>query len=320
MGEKIALFVGFAVLSFSGRLLYRLYLKACSRFSRGEPDGAQAARPIALQLTVFSLASGFILLMMAYVAWAIALPLSVGSVALAGVLLLLIDNGLIFAGYQYSRLLNRRSLSDRLLVQKRETEASYFTALEEQYDRQRVLIHDIRKHLATIRDLAEGGGPVADYVRELEALPALQNRVRFCGNRTLDVVLSRYGEICRQKGVAFSADVRSKSVDFLEQSDITALFGNLLENAVEAAEGGEDPCLELLVDTRPGSSLLVSLVNTCQRPPERGRHGSFLSRKEGEGHGMGLRSVRAAVEKYQGSLQQYYEEGTGLFHTVVLLK
>lgn len=323
MRETVCLLLGFALLAFGSRLLYRFYLKICVRLSKADSALPQDCGPLALVLAGVSLFTIFLLLVMAYMGAFLDLPPSTGSVLLAGALLLAFDDLLIFAGWQYGRRKEQANLTDQLALQKRQTEVGYYRALEEQYDRQRVLIHDIRKHLETLRDLAEEGleEEVARYVRELEASPALQNKVRICGNRILDVILRRYGEICQEKGIAFLVDVRDKSVDFLEPGDMTALFGNLLENAVEASAGARDAYLELMVDARPGSLLVVTLVNSCREAPKSDGRGGFLTRKApGAGHGTGMKSIRDTVEKYGGTMRQYYEEEGKLFHTVILLK
>ncbi len=320
--ETIALLLGFAVLSFSGKLIYKGFCRITRRFSK-ESSPLSGYDPAALMLTGFSLATLFILLMASYTAFFIALPLTIGSLALAGVMILLFDNLLIYIGYRMTQRMNRRDLSRQLMLQKQQTEISYYKALEEQYDRQRVLIHDIRKHLGSIRGLAQAGGDTAvvQYVTELERSPALQKRVKICGNRLLDVILARYGEVCAEKGIRFSADIRDQSVDFLSQSDMTSLFGNLMENAVEAAEGAEGPYIELLCDLRAGEALMVSLVNSCAAPPKSDGMGGFASTKQDiVHHGLGLKSIAQVVNKHDGTLRQYYDEGTALFHTVILIK
>lgn len=322
MKETFALLLGFVILCFGGKFLYRGFRKATGRFSR---SGGTSSRydPAALMLTGFSLSTLFIVLIIVYTALIIDLPLTIGSLALAGVMILLFDNLLIFVGYRISQRISRQNLAHQLMLQKQQTEISYYKALEEQYARQRVLIHDIRKHLAAIRDLAQSAGDpaVAGYVAELERSPALQNRVRICGNRLLDVILARYGDICREKGIQFSADVRDKSADCLEPSDMTALFGNLMENAVEAAQGAPGGYVELLCDLRPGDVSMVSLVNTCASPPKSDGMGGFASTKpDSQQHGLGLKSIANVVGKYGGTLRQYYDKETGLFHTVLLLK
>lgn len=320
--ETIALLLGFAALAFSGKFIYRGFRKITGRFFR-EGRTASGWDPAALMLTGFSLATLFVLLMVGYTAFFIALPLTIGSLALAGVMILLFDNLIIFIGYRIAQRMNRQNLSRQLMLQKQQTETSYYRALEEQYSRQRVLIHDMRKHLRSIRDLAGAADDLAvvQYVTELERSPALQNRVRICGNRLLDVILARYAEVCKEKDIRFSTDIRDKAVDFLGQSDMTALFGNLVENAVEAAGGAPDAYIELICDLRAGDVLMVSLVNSCAAPPKADGMGGFASTKEDpDGHGLGLKSIAEVVGKYDGTLRQYYDEGTALFHTVILIK
>ena len=320
--DAFALLLGFTLLSFSGKLIYKGFCKITRRFS-GEDSHISSYDPAALMLTGFSLATLFILLMVSYTAFFIALPLTIGSLALAGVMILMFDNLLIYIGYRITQRMNRQDLSRQLMLQKQQTEISYYKAMEEQYDRQRVLIHDIRKHLGAIRGLAQAGGDtaVAQYVAELERSPALQKRVRICGNRLLDVILARYGEVCGEKSIRFSADVRDQSVDFLSQIDMTSLFGNLMENAVEAANGAESPYIELLCDLRAGGALMVSLVNSCASPPKGDGMGGFASTKQDiVHHGLGIKSIAGVVKKYDGTLRQYYDNGTELFHTVILIK
>ena len=56
----------------------------------------------------------------------------------------------------------------------------------------------------------------------------------------MNVILEQYREICEQKLIHFEVDIRKDSVDYIEIDDLTALFGNLLKNAVEAATGVTD--------------------------------------------------------------------------------
>lgn len=323
MRETIALLSGFALLSIGGRVLYRLYLKVCGRLMRADSSFPQDPGPVALVLTGFSLITMFILMGMAYMVIITQMPLRIGSVLLAGVLILVLDNILVYVGYRLNRQKNRHSFSDQLAFQRQQAQMDYYRALEEQYDRQRVLIHDIRKHLETVRDLAGEGldEAIIGYVEELEASPALQNKVRICGNPVLDVILRRYMEICQAKGIQFLVDVRNQSVDFLESGDMTALFGNLLENAVEAAEGEAEGYVELMVDARPGGASAITLVNTCRELPESNGRGGFRTRKDDrDRHGIGLKSIRDTVKKYEGTMRQYVEVEKKLFHTVIFLK
>ena len=319
MKETFALLMGFSLLAGSGRFLYRGCTYLCSRLL----GSTKEASPIAMVLTGFTLCTLFLFLIFGYTVLIVGQPLSIGSLLLSILLILLVDNILIFAGYLHSQRQNRLNISDQLVFQKQQTEVNYYRTLEEQYDRQRVLIHDIRRHLGAIRSLAEAGNgqEVARYVKELEDSPALQHKVRICGNHILDVILCRYEEICQSKEIRFHVDIRSGSVEMLNQSDLTSLFGNLLENAVEAAEGVENGYIDLFVEPRPEQVFQLTMVNSCNVPPKTDSTGKFITAKQNrEYHGLGLKSVRNVTEKYSGALRQYYEEESKLFHTIILMK
>ncbi|WP_442871092.1 sensor histidine kinase [Acutalibacter muris] len=210
-----------------------------------------------------------------------------------------------------------------MVKQKKEAEGVYFKMLEGKYDDQRVLIHDLRRHLTAIKGLAQeqGADSVVDYVTKIKELPALQNRIRYCKNPMLNVVLSRYEELCYERGIAFQVEVRDKEYDFIAPNDITALFGNLLENAVEAAQNTAEPYVELHVGSPAVTDLFLSLTNPCSHPPREDGRGGFLTRKlNKEQHGIGLKSVKAIVRKYDGTLNHEYDRETKLFNISVLLK
>lgn len=312
-------------LSVLSKFIYFLSTKICLSLSRSSPSNAPDMGPTALLLGTFSFSTIFILVIMAYLTLHNDLSTHMETLMSIGALILLLSDLAIFAVYQYSQKLNKENLDLQLMQQKDQVEGEYYSALEDQYERQRVLLHDLRRHLTAINEFAleNEDQQVVDYVSDLQNLPALQRKVKYCGNLMLNVVLSRYKELCDEKGIQFSVDVRDVDLDFLAQNDITALFGNLLENAVEAAEKAETPYLELIIgsngDTHSDARLFVSLTNSCDEEPIKDSAGNFLTRKlDKERHGVGQKSIRRAVKKYDGTIDQQYDNGTHLFHTSIL--
>lgn len=72
----------------------------------------------------------------------------------------------------------------RLAMQKDEYDAEYYKLLEEQYERQRILIHDVKNHMQTINGLAAEGNTeeIQKYIAEWGYDKALQKQVRYCRN------------------------------------------------------------------------------------------------------------------------------------------
>src|SRR5699024_6346968 len=97
---------------------------------------------------------------------------------------------------QYIQVINNKYTSLLLQQQKDQANSDYYAALQDQYDRQRVLIHDLRHHLEAIKGLAteQDGHVVVKYVEEMEQLPALQKRTRFCSDPVLNAILMRCDE------------------------------------------------------------------------------------------------------------------------------
>lgn len=103
---------------------------------------------------------------------------------------------------------------------------------EEQLHRQR---HDLRYQLTVIRSLSrEDNAPLRQYIDELfQGIPAAPKN--YCENQTVNAVVSHYAALCEEQNV--EADIRiTVPAQRKQMSDIElcVIFGNLLENALEA--------------------------------------------------------------------------------------
>ena len=179
----------------------------------------------------------------------------------------------------------------------------------------------MRHHLETIKGLAaeQNNHGVEEYVKVMEKLPELQKRVQFCKDPVLNAILIRCDEACREKKITFASDIRHCDMDVISPLDKTALFGNLLENAVEAADGSEGAFLELTLDCRqPQGTLVISLRNSCRESPEQHEEGALQSKK-GTGHGIGMESMRQIVKKYSGQLLWQWDEPQRVFAVTITL-
>lgn len=125
-----------------------------------------------------------------------------------------------------------------------------------------------------------------------------------------------------QKQITFITDIRSGVWQDIFLHELTSLFCNLLDNAVEAAENIPDSFIELTAQKKEGSSFLVIiLVNSCRSAPVYAQDGLPVSHKAGGGrHGFGIKSIKKVVKQYGGNLQMYYDNDTGTFHTIITLK
>lgn len=138
----------------------------------------------------------------------------------------------------------------------------------------------------------------------------------------MNTVLSRYKRQCSNDYIDFQVDVRSKTTTFIEDSDLTSLFCNLLDNSVEAAHGIQDAFIELAVRKLENSPyIVITVLNSCRVNPFAEKNGVLATTKTDKlHHGFGLKSIHKIVSKYQGEFQQYFDDQTGTFHTIITLK
>ena len=239
-------------------------------------------------------------------------------------LFLLIANLLVFGVYQYTQTKSLEYTEMQLLLQKECALTDYYKMLHSQSENQSILIHDIKKHLQSIEMLNEEKDheKISLYIQQLLLSSELKERSRICDRELLNAILSRYQRICSERNITFHADIRKGTTDFLSDSDLTPLFCNLLENALEAIRSIENPYIEISTSKREHAPfVLLTVINSCRINPFSNHNESLQTTKpDKRNHGFGLKSIRKIVEKYEGEIQMYYHEETLTFHTVITLK
>lgn len=125
--------------------------------------------------------------------------------------------------------------------------------------------------------------------------------------------------MCREKEIHFTCDIRSRSVSFLDAPSITTLYGNLLSNAVEAAEKSQGKEVELsAVFHQSQNVMIVSVVNSCDNAPVPAKGRLYQTTKRTPGvHGVGLKAIERVVKRYHGAETMYYDPEGKYFHHIV---
>lgn len=137
------------------------------------------------------------------------------------------------------------------------------------------------------------------------------------GNALVDVVLAEKIALCEERGIQLVPFADARDLDFVGQLDLCTLFGNALDNAIEATARVPDPdarTINVRVQTR--GSLAVLVVSNPYVPGTCPLEGGGEPRAA-DGHGYGMGNMRHVAECYGGDLA--YEAADGLFTLTVLL-
>ncbi len=236
--------------------------------------------------------------------------------------LLLASNIVIFAVYDFVQRTNSENLFLQIDNIKNKARMEYYEMLMSQYENRSILIHDIKRHLVSIEAAAQMGDSegVERYIDTIRADFGLDDRIRFSGNRILDVIINRYDNKCKILGIYFTAEAKSVPDDFINEVDMTALIDNLLENAAESAIKSEIHNVTFKAERLNDHFLKVNIKNTCDIPPEFDKDGTPKTKKIGKNHGWGTKSINKVLKKYDGELKYIYHEEEKQFETELMIK
>lgn len=241
-----------------------------------------------------------------------------------GAVLLLVTNLFVFGIDLRNQKKNLEFTEMQLLLQKEAATAEYYKMLLSQNENQSILIHDIKKHLQSIHALnsKKEHNKLSAYIERLLDSSDLKESARLCDHELLNTILCRYQRQCKENQILFHTDIRHGTIDFIADSDLTSLFCNLLDNAVEAACRNPEAFIEINSSKRSNAPwIVISVINSSRQDPFLNSNGMLISNKPNKRkHGFGLKSIRKTVSKYHGEIKMYFHKDTMTFHTIIFLK
>lgn len=218
---------------------------------------------------------------------------------------------------------------DRIYLEQKKAEqyqvqAAVYKMLEEQYSQAERLRHDLKNHLLALRGLWEEQAweKLGDYLKRMEGSAQLGSNEEATGNRAVDALLYQKRKMTEDKGIDWECDVRIPKQCRINEFDLCVLFGNILDNAVEACERlqreargqGLQPFIRVRAGTVKKCFLLEVKNSMNAAEKQKGRMKEMENPQE---HGIGLLNVSDVVRGYNGVMNT--EMQNGIFDISVLL-
>lgn len=220
-------------------------------------------------------------------------------------------------------LLAWRTIEQRELAQEVEYLQHTIRQSQRQYEISRDTIerinikcHDIKYQIASLAAQGRPLGPDAVYDLE-KAISIYDTRIE-THNQLLDVLLTEKSLYCEQNGIQLSCMVDGEKLAFLENSDLYCLFGNVIDNALEAVAAvpqRERRIINLVVKAR-GCMLLIQQDNYFDGTLTFQNGLPLTTKADTSCHGFGLRSIQMIVHKYDGELTAHVDGD--VFHLNIL--
>ena len=164
--------------------------------------------------------------------------------------------------------------------------------------------HDL-KHAMAERTLEE------EEKLELQKTETDYMSLMFSGNKALDLVLIEKRRIGEERGVHLQAVVDGSLMNFMKEYQIYSMFGNILDNAIEACEklaNPEDKVIHLKIFKSRGN-VVVEEINKLPAPLNYSEGLPKTTKENARNHGFGIKSIRSVCMRYNGMLQIREEGG-----------
>ena len=184
-----------------------------------------------------------------------------------------------------------------------ESQSKHFDDLIKNDNELRKFRHDMRAHITALREYANENHDekILEYLSRMEEKANSTRAKRYTGNKTVDAVINDQVHQMEEKGIDFDFEgicgVREEIKDF----DLCTVFYNLLKNAIEACEQVDSSKKRITVKVKCiGDKLGISIGNDTvlkEIPSDGILH---TTKKDKINHGLGTRSVKEVVTRYDG--------------------
>lgn len=200
-------------------------------------------------------------------------------------------------------------------VQELELRQAYYTDRMRDEERVRSIYHDLKNHLLVLQAQAGNGQAVEASIAELQSQIQAYENYYHTGNAVLDILIRDKAKVAQQEQIDFSAVISFEDGEFLAPLDISTIFGNAIDNAIEASR--KIPQEQRLITVRANrirDMLVITVENNAPAAT-----GSFekTTKKDTFLHGFGLPNIRNAVQKYDGQCSTTYENGMFVLQIVI---
>jgi len=169
--------------------------------------------------------------------------------------------------------------------------------------------HDLKHQ---IREYTQKRTIDEEYIKDLENIVNIYDSPVKTGNAALDLILTEKSLSCRKNRISLTCLADCSRLGFITDADLYGLFGNLIDNAVEAVMKTEDEGKrEISINVRNVNSFIsIEVENYFSGEVLLDDSGlPVTTKKDKNYHGFGLKSVSRIVEKYGGDLKISAENG-----------
>ena len=191
-----------------------------------------------------------------------------------------------------------------LLKEKIDMQYNYYLNLQETQNKVKRLYHDMSNHIMCIKTMSSEQEDLNNYIDGISKNLNEFKEIYNTGNMILDIILNEKKAKCNENNISFSCDINFSKCSFIEMTDVCSIFSNILDNAIEACNKiNNDEKYIKIRGTVVKSYYVIRCENSKINKVKIKNNKIITSKKDKFIHGIGLKSVKSSLKKYDGELE-----------------
>jgi hypothetical protein len=213
--------------------------------------------------------------------------------------------------YLYDELLKHyaNKFENEILSQQNKAYKNQFEIINGAQKSISMLRHDMRNHIIAIRELVsvDNHGALSEYLDSLSETVDVDDEYVRSGNRYVDSILNYKINEAKKEGIEVDVSVAIPEEINIQPFDMSVVIGNLFDNAVEAVIqlSRKTIRIEMKMDR---SVLFIRTANPYAGEIEKNGDVIKSTKDDAENHGLGLKSVKNSIKKYNGIMDIDFSE------------
>ncbi len=296
-------------------ILYFVFSRVITKISTKETNAKSWGKWAIL--SVLPISSIIIILVFRMFTTNTTLTFKQNIVCIFSIALLSIVNIIVYMVYEQAEKSNQKVIELELVNQKNDIDIQYLELLEKKNETMNIMVHDYKNNILTISSMTDSK-EIREYINNMLGEISKYNQIAKTKNRLLDVILSKYTDLCNNKNINFETDIMTDNLCFINSYDISSLFNNILDNAVEAASISCQKYIHLEITNSLNSYHKIIVSNSCDLEPKTNKGKLITSKKNKDAHGFGTKSIKKVVSKYGGEMKWEYNSVINQFKLIIL--
>lgn len=212
----------------------------------------------------------------------------------------------VFIFYLYDALIKsyHGRIEKELLQQQNNAYIKQLEIINKSQESIKILRHDLRNHMTVLQTLIEK----KDNLEALQYMQSILDFIKYgneyvkSGNTEVDSVLNYKIYEAQKRNIKVDTKVNIPEKLYIEPFDFSVVLGNLLDNAIEAASKLEKERVVKVSINLDRNVLYINISNSFDGKLLYEDNKLKTTHKDKENHGLGLKSVKRVINKYNGTM------------------